>query len=102
MALNITEAQLAAAIRLQDSPTAAVTEPHASILHRLRAVAEAIIVGYAVDTTPADVKDEAAVLMVGYMYDAPPVNRNPTDAFALSGAKALLSRWHEPVYEVVT
>ena len=96
MALNITVPEIAAAIRLQDSPTDTVVEPHLSILARQRSVAEARIELYAADA-PDDVKDEAAVRMVGYLYDAPPVSRNPSSAFILSGAKDILSGWHDEI-----
>ena len=63
---------------------------------------EALIEDYA-NAAPDDVKNEAAIRMVGYLYDAPPANpsRNistPESSFRNSGALALLSRWHSLEY----
>ena len=58
---------------------------------RLRSIIE----GYAVDA-PDDVKNEAAIQLVGYLLDAPKA-RTPQNAFANSGAQLLLSRWHQRV-----
>ena len=93
MPLTLTVAQLAAAIRLTTSATVAPAEPELSILHRQLRVAESRIELYAT-AADDDTKDEAAILMVGYLYDAPPVQRNPATAFRLSGAQALLAPWH--------
>ena len=80
MAVTLTVAQLAAAIRLTTSATVAPAEPELSILHRQLRVAESRIDLYA-PAADDDTKDEAAILMVGYLYDAPPVQRNPAIAF---------------------
>ena len=96
MPLTLTVAELAAAVRITASATTPPAEPQLSILHRQLRVAESEIEGYAPDA-PDDTKDEAAILMVGYLYDAPPVQRNPVTVFTLSGAKALLARWHSIV-----
>ena len=102
MALTITVAELAAAARVTASATTAPAEPQLSILHRQLRVAEALIEDYA-NAAPDDVKNEAAIRMVGYLYDAPPANpsRNvstPESSFRNSGALALLSRWHSLEY----
>ena len=102
MALTITVAELAAAARVTASATTPPAEPQLSILHRQLRVAEALIEDYA-NAAPDDVKNEAAIRMVGYLYDAPPANpsRNvstPESSFRNSGALALLSRWHSLEY----
>ena len=103
MALTITVAELAAAARDHQHPRPRPpAEPQLSILHRQLRVAESFIEDYA-NAAPDDVKNEAAIRMVGYLYDAPPANpsRNvstPESSFRNSGALALLSRWHSLEY----
>ena len=86
MAVTITVAELSAACRIGASAeeTAQVT--------RLRTWATTTIsrhLGDAYDTTPAEVVNEATVLMVGYRYDAP--NHSYQDALRNSGAGAVLA-----------
>ena len=100
MPLILTVAELAAAIRVTTSAATPPSEPHLSILHRLLRVAENLIDGYAVGAID-ELKSEAAILTIGYLYDAPPVQRNPANAFVNSGAKALLSGSHVPVTATV-
>ena len=92
MALTITVAQLSEAVRLTVSGSPDV--PYLAIVTRQRSVAESIIEDYANDDCPDDVKNEAAIRIVGYLLDAP-TGRTPQDAFTHSGAKSLLSRWHD-------
>ncbi len=91
--MAVTVAQLAQALRLSDG-TEAPTEPELSILNRLLGVAEAHVELLAPDA-PEAVKDEAAIRMAGYLWDAPTAARG--DAFANawlnSGAGSLVSRW---------
>lgn len=89
MALTLTVAQLSEAVRLtvSGSPDA----PYLAIVTRQLAAATEIIEGYAVDA-PDDVKNEAAIMLVGYRLDRPPTQ----NTFSLSGAQGLLSRWHLP------
>ena len=89
MALTITVAQLSQAVRL--TVTGSPDAPYLAILTRQRAVAEAIIEDYANDDTPDDVKNEAAILIVGYLLESPSFTRQPQNAFILSGARALLA-----------
>ena len=49
---------------------------------------------------PDDVKNEAAIQLVGYLLDAPAA-RTPQNAFTNSGAQALLAPWHEIVSALV-
>ena len=98
MPLTITTAELAAAIRLTADASVAPAEPQLAILHRQLRVAESEVDGYAPEA-PDDTKDEAAIRMIGYLYDAPntALNNAPhANAFRFSGAMALLSRWHVP------
>jgi len=94
MALTITIPQLSAAVRVTATETTPAA-PHLTILTRQLAVADNLITQYVgADTTvPDEVKNEAAVLIVGYLLDAPPVSANPQSAFELSGAMALLAPW---------
>ena len=90
MALTITISQLAAARRLQTSPTGVVSEPHLDILVRQLAVAEALIESFAVDA-PDAVKNEAAIRLVGYLLDQPPTGMQSQNPLRHSGALPLLS-----------
>ena len=94
MALTITVAQLSEAVRLTVSGSP--EPPYLGILTRQRSVAESIIEDYANEDCPDDVKNEAAIRLVGYLLDAP-AGRTPQDAFTYSGAKSLLARWHDLV-----
>ena len=98
MPLTITVAQLSEAVRLTVSGSPA--PPFLAILTRQLAVAESMIEDYATADCPNDVKNEAAIRLVGYLLEAPPVNpsRNvstPESSFRNSGALSLLSRWHD-------
>ena len=103
MALTITLSQLSEAVRLTVSGIPG--PPFLNILTRQLAVAESQIEAYAT-AAPDNTKNEAAIRMVGYLLDAPNVNpsRNvstPEGAFRNSGAKALLSPWHDMVTGMV-
>ena len=92
MALGITIPQLAVAIRLTTCPTEDLVEPELGILTRQHSVAESMIERYA-NGAPSDVKDEAAVLMVGHLYEMPIGQRSHANAMRQSGAMSLLSFW---------
>ena len=100
MALGITVPQLAAAIRLTTDPSAALEEPDLGILTRHRSVAESIIEKYA-SRAPTSVKDEAAVELVGHLYEMPVGRRNHQNAFRQSGAMSLLAFWRNPHVSLV-
>ena len=100
MPLTLTVAQLAAAVRITTDPTVAPAEPDLSILHRQLRVAESRIDQYAPNADD-DTKNEAAIVMIGYLYDMPPVQRSPVNAFINSGARALLSTYADFVSAVV-
>ena len=95
MAVTIDVAHLAAAVRV--SPTNAVPPaPMDGILGQKLSVATATVEDYAPDA-PSPVQNEAVVLMVGYLLDAPPTPRTPPNAFILCGSRSLLARWRTPV-----
>lgn len=91
---GISVEQVAEAIRL--STGGALPRIEADILARQVSAAKAMIEEYA-PAAGQIVKDESTVVMVGYLYDASPVNRNPVHAFANSGARAMLAQWRQPV-----
>ena len=93
MALTLTVAQLSQAVRL--TVTGSPPPPYLAIVTRQLAVAQAIIEEYVNDDAPDDVKNEAAIMMVGYLLEAPPASRTQVDVFSRCGAKAILSRWHD-------
>ena len=78
-------------MRVQTSATAAVVEPYLSLLTRQLAAATEIIEGYA-DAASDDIKNEAAIRLVGYWFDKPAA----PNGFPASGAQDILARWHEP------
>lgn len=90
---TITVEQLAVAVRVIATADAAL---HASVrdqLTRLRAVAFQTIADHAPEA-PTEVADEAAVRMVGWMYDTDPAGRrSAVDILTTSGAAGLLARW---------
>ena len=94
MALNISVPGLASALRIQVSPTADVPEPYLSMLTRQRAVAQGLIEAFA-DGAPDDVKDEAAVRLVGYLIDQAPTGAQSQNPIRHSGALSLLSPYAE-------
>ena len=69
-------------------------EPYNSLLTRKLAVAKQVVERYAEDA-PADVQNEAVILLIGHDLEAP-LSRTNANAFILSGARALLSGWHTP------
>ena len=86
--MNLTAAQLAAALRLGDSAeeTAQAT--------RLLATATAWVTRHAPDA-PAAIQDEAVIRVAGYLFDQQTASRGAAYADALrnSGAAALLLPW---------
>ena len=85
MAITITSAQLAAALRVGDSAeeTAEIT--------RLLGYATAAVTKHAVNA-PEEIANEAVVRLAGYLFDSPTAARGATFANALtnSGAAAAL------------
>ena len=91
--MAVTLAQLAGALRIGDGTTEP-EEPQLAILTRLAAVAEALVSVTAPDA-PETIRDEAAVRIASYLYDAPTSAGSDRYAAAMvnSGAGGLLSRW---------
>ena len=87
--MALTVAELSAALRITADSNSPPAEPQLGILHRQLVAARAEVTGYA-SGAPEEVQDEAAIRMIGYYYDRPDAS-NP---FILSGAKAMLTRWH--------
>ena len=89
MAVNITEADLAAALRVGSS-----VEETAEVTRLLAYCTEAISkhLGTAYQTTPDSVVNEACIRLAGYSYDKPYAPRGAAYAKALanSGAGAIL------------
>lgn len=92
MALSL--AQLAAATRLTADASTDPPEPIAGILTRHKAAAEALI-DKRTSGAPADVKDQAAILLCGYWDDAPfaPIHDSFMAAWRYSGAASMLAPW---------
>ena len=90
MAVTLTAAQLAAALKIP-SPDAAET---AVLVTRLVGVATAHVERWA-PLAPDGLLNEAAVRMAGYLYDAPTSHAGGAygSAFEHSGARALLASW---------
>ena len=88
--MALTVAQLADAVRAGSSAE------ETAILTRLRGVTSAVIERHAPDA-PGNVKSEACVRMVGYLFDQPNAGRGIGFASALrnSGAASLLLPWRE-------
>ena len=83
---------LAQALRL--TVAAAPVEPVAGILQRMLDAATVAVEGYAA-AAPEAVKEQASIQLCGWLYDASPVARRTQNPMHISGAMALLSRWHE-------
>ncbi len=95
--MALTVEALAVAIRAADYETdnsVTLDTGVREILTRLNSVANTFIEEHA-STAPDTVKEEAAVLFVGYLYDRPNFHGLAmANGFVNSGAAALLSRWH--------
>ena len=92
MAVTLTDVQLAASMRVGNGVDALV-EPQASVINRVLDTAKATVERYAPDA-PESVQNEGAVRMAAFLYDAQPGNSlNHSNAFAQSGAQALLAPW---------
>ena len=89
--MTLTVQQLANAIRLGDPD-----EETSAILTRQMNAATALIEARTnADTLPADVKDEAVVLLCGYLFDSPTAGQGDRymAAWRYSGAASLLAPW---------
>ena len=97
MALTIDLLDLGIALRVGLSEQDVRDSPHRNQMARLHRLTEFTIDQYAPDA-PADVQNEAAIVMAGYIFEAPSFSRSPHNAFVHSGAKALLTPWHSIVF----
>ena len=91
--MAVSLAQLAGALRIGDGTTEP-EEPQLAILTRLMEVAEALVSATAPDA-PETIRDEAAIRIAAYLYDAPTSAASDQYAAAMvnSGAGGLLARW---------
>ena len=96
--MALTTAQLAVALRVTADPSVAPAEPLLSLLHRQLLTANSLIESYAPDA-PEHVRDEAAIRLVGYLYEQAPTGNVSQTPIRHSGALPLLAPWHgqEPV-----
>ena len=94
MALTLTTAQLAAAIRVGDS-----AEELAEVERLLAYAAEVLAkhLGSTFATTPDAIVNEATIRLAAYLFDQPTVSRGDAFAFALrsSGAGRMLLPYTE-------
>lgn len=92
MALTVPE--LAVSMRLHADPAAAVEEPLNGILTRHKTAAEALI-DKRTTGAPDEVRDQAAILLCAYWYDAPfaPMHDAFMAAWRYSGAASMLAPW---------
>ena len=98
--MAVTVPNLAIALRLHATGETLDADVSA-ILTRILAAAVAEVDAYASDA-PQTVKDEAAIRFSGWLYDRAPVGgRMAENGFALSGARALLSTWHNPTWAAI-
>ena len=92
--MAVTLEQLAVALRITTDPTATVPEPENGILTRIQSWAESEIAGRAPDA-PDNYRDQALVVLAGYVHDRPPVERGGAyaNAWEHSGVSDILRRW---------
>lgn len=91
MAVTITAAELAVAIRAAESATT-VPAPVAKVLDFLAPAASAIVLGYAADA-PDAVHNMAVIRLCGWLYDADPTDSRISRALEVSGAQGILAAW---------
>ena len=91
MAVTLTVAELAAAIRVGDSAEE-VAQVTRLLAYATQAVAQYLVVDTAYAATPSAVVDEGAIRLAAYLYDQPNAGRGLTfsDALRNSGAAAVL------------
>lgn len=92
--MAVTVGKLAVVLRIQDDATAAVAEPHMTILADLLKWARAEVAAQA-PRAPEDSQDQAIYTLCGYVYDVPTAARGTAyaNAWDNSGAKHILRRW---------
>lgn len=91
MAVTLTDAELALALRLITAADETLDAGIAPVVTRHRETGKALVERYAPDA-PTNVQNEAVIRIAGYLYDKPP--EQPSAGILLrSGAQALLSPW---------
>ena len=93
MALTVTVSEIAAALRITADATQPPSEPVNGILTRHWSVANSEIEGYAPDA-PQEVKNEAAIRFIGYLFEQSPTGNVSQSPMRHSGALALLASSH--------
>ena len=88
---TLTIAELAVDLRLSSDPTQPPEEPLYSLLERIWAAASDTVEDYAGPETAPDTLNVAAVIVARFLYEFPE-SKSP---FEDSGARAMLSPWHE-------
>ena len=81
------------ALRVTTDPSVAPAEPLLSLLHRQLLTANSLIESYA-PAAPEHVRDEAAIRLVGYLYEQAPTGNVSQSPIRHSGALPLLAPWH--------
>jgi len=93
MAVTITAAQLAIAIRAAASEDA-IPDAVTTVIGFLLPAASAVVLDYA-PHAPDAVHNAAAIRLSGWLYDAEPSDPRVGSALRVSGAQALLSHFRE-------
>ena len=104
MAVDLTIHQLLPAMRLTASITETPDTTIALIVLNMLDVAKAEIELYA-PLAPTPVQNESAIRYCGWMFEVSPADQQrrvvSPNGFVLSGARAMLSRWHTPTPQAV-
>ena len=90
--MAVTTQNLFEALRIgegSDIPASILT-----ILERHKATAETLVESYA-PNAPEAIKDEAAIRIAAWLFDAPPVQSVTRSPLITSGAASLLTRYRE-------
>lgn len=98
MAVTLSLSALALALRVIVRTGASIDDGRREILTGLMAASTLEVEGYA-PSAPSETQNEAVKRMAGYLFDQAPAGRRSMDApnaFILSGARALLSRYYVP------
>ena len=100
MPVTISAEHLALRIGILVDTAAPIPEYYQHAVDGYLAVCTDFAEGYA-PNAPDAVQDEAVVVMAGHLFQAPPTQRTPANAFVNSGARSLLARHHEIASAVV-
>jgi len=91
MAVTLTDAELAVAIRVATDPDE-VPDAAGRLVAFLAPGAKAQVIDYA-PAAPNAVHNNAAIRLLGWLYDADPTDSRVSRALEVSGAANLLGRW---------